>query len=328
MAHKNGNRYQYPTLRLKIFPELDEREKKTALRVGILREGGIAQPRQTRNGAEVGRLSGTCLDDTRHVAIPLHVGDYRPVKRIEIIAVVTPDIGECLVLRMEKRIAGHNLFPIPQLPLAVETHPELFIPVDGFHDDIEHHREKAESPCLLHGHQTGDVKVGVQIVLALDLRVIIIEINAPLPGGTVDDMEMAVHILLVCFREDRGKREDLIHRKSLFFCMFVEAIKKEQAMIKIYGMDTCPDCTYVEQQIEGNDRYEVVDIGRHVKNLKEFLHLRDTSPAFEEARNAGMAGIPCFVLEDGTVTLVPEDAGLKSRPLAEGASCSLDGSGC
>ena len=75
-------------------------------------------------------------------------------------------------------------------------------------------------------------------------------------------------------------------------------------MIKIYGMPTCPDCTYVEEQIKGNDRYQVIDIG------------------------AGAAGIPCFLLEDGTVTLVPEEAGLRSRPIAEGASCGLDGSGC
>lgn len=30
-------------------------------------------------------------------------------------------------------------------------------------------------------------------------------------------------------------------------------------MIKIYGMDTCPDCTYVEAQVKGNDRYEIID---------------------------------------------------------------------
>ena len=52
-------------------------------------------------------------------------------------------------------------------------------------------------------------------------------------------------------------------------------------MIKIYGMPTCPDCTYVEEQIKGNDRYQVIDIGAHVKNLKEFLRLRDSSPAFD-----------------------------------------------
>ena len=99
-------------------------------------------------------------------------------------------------------------------------------------------------------------------------------------------------------------------------------------MIKIYGMPTCPDCTYVEEQIKGNDRYQVIDIGAHVKNLKEFLRLRDSSPAFDGARRSGAAGIPCFLLEDGTVTLVPEEAGLHSRPVAEGASCGVDSSGC
>lgn len=99
-------------------------------------------------------------------------------------------------------------------------------------------------------------------------------------------------------------------------------------MIKIYGMETCPDCTYVEEQVKGNDRYEVIDIGRHVRNLKAFLRLRDSSPAFETAKRHGSVGIPCFVLEDGTVTLIPEEAGLRSRPVAAGAACSIDGSGC
>ena len=88
-------------------------------------------------------------------------------------------------------------------------------------------------------------------------------------------------------------------------------------MIKIYGMPTCPDCTYVEEQIKENDRYQVIDIGAHVKNLKEFLRLRDSSPAFDGARRSGAAGIPCFLLEDGTVTLVPEEAGLRSRQYIE-----------
>lgn len=99
-------------------------------------------------------------------------------------------------------------------------------------------------------------------------------------------------------------------------------------MIKIYGMDTCPDCTYVEQQVKGSDKYEIIDIGKHVRNLKAFLKLRDGNPVFDEARRAGAAGIPCFVLEDGKVTLIPEEAGLHSRPVNEGASCNIDGSGC
>ena len=118
-------------------------------------------------------------------------------------------------------------------------------------------------------------------------------------------------------------------------------------MIKIYSMPSCPDCRHVEEQIAGLDGYEVIDIGSHVRLLKEFLRLRDSSPAFDDARRCGSIGIPCFVLEDGRVTLVPEEAGLKSRDAAdtgsassapseigpsagfdEGAACSLDGKGC
>ncbi len=99
-------------------------------------------------------------------------------------------------------------------------------------------------------------------------------------------------------------------------------------MIKIYGMPSCPDCAYIKPQIEGKDGYEYIDIGSHVRKLKEFLRLRDKSDVFAECREKGMAGIPCFVLEDGTVTLVPEEAGLKSRPEEEFVSASCPITGC
>jgi len=97
-------------------------------------------------------------------------------------------------------------------------------------------------------------------------------------------------------------------------------------MIKIYVMETCPDCTYIEEQIKRDGRYELIDIGAHVRNLKEFLRLRDSSPVFDTCKAEGFAGIPCFLLEDGTVTLTPEDLGLESRPT--GSFCSIDGKGC
>lgn len=82
-------------------------------------------------------------------------------------------------------------------------------------------------------------------------------------------------------------------------------------MIKIYGMRSCPDCVAVYEQIEGKAGYEVIEIGEHVHNLKEFLRLRDTHPAFDEAKRLGYAGIPVFVLEDGRITLSPSEAGLE-----------------
>ena len=98
-------------------------------------------------------------------------------------------------------------------------------------------------------------------------------------------------------------------------------------MIKMYVMHTCPDCEYVEKQVEGNPNFEVIDIGKHVRNLKQFIKLRDTNPAFDEAKAVDDLGIPCYVLEDGTVTLYSKDVGLEPRPQDEGAACSIDGRG-
>lgn len=56
-------------------------------------------------------------------------------------------------------------------------------------------------------------------------------------------------------------------------------------MIRIYGMSSCPDCQYVEEQVKGNNRYEVIDIGRHVRDLKAFLKLRDHEPSSLKPNN-------------------------------------------
>jgi glutaredoxin-related protein/predicted GNAT family acetyltransferase len=105
------------------------------------------------------------------------------------------------------------------------------------------------------------------------------------------------------------------------------AEQEDHSVITVYGMPTCPDCAYVEGQIADNPSFRFVDIGEHVKNLKAFLRVRDSSPVFDDAKENGYAGIPCFVLADGTVALSPEAVGLQSKP-AEGTACRLDGSGC
>ncbi len=101
-------------------------------------------------------------------------------------------------------------------------------------------------------------------------------------------------------------------------------------MVKIYVMNTCPDCTDVKQWAEGDERFQIIDIGEHVRNLKEFMRLRDTHPKFMVARERGMVGIPAFVKEDGTVTFKAEEVGLFGTPVVyeTGVSCNLDGSGC
>lgn len=83
-------------------------------------------------------------------------------------------------------------------------------------------------------------------------------------------------------------------------------------MIKIYSMPTCPYCTYVEEQVKNDDNYVIIDIGSHVKYMHEFLELRDHNVAFKQAIAEGDIGLPCFVKEDGSVTLEPSDLGLHS----------------
>lgn len=104
-------------------------------------------------------------------------------------------------------------------------------------------------------------------------------------------------------------------------------------MIKVYVMESCPDCTAVKELYSNNPEYLLIDIGKQARNLKEFLTLRDHHPAFDKVRERGNIGIPCFVKEDGSVaiSLKHYDAVLfiAAEPIiAEGASCSLDGTGC
>lgn len=99
-------------------------------------------------------------------------------------------------------------------------------------------------------------------------------------------------------------------------------------MIKIYGMRTCPDCAGVKKQVAGDDNYLFIDIGDDIGLLKEFLAIRDHNPVFDQVKMLGKVGVPCFILEDNSITLSPEDAGLKTVELPKAPACGIDGSGC
>lgn len=122
-------------------------------------------------------------------------------------------------------------------------------------------------------------------------------------------------------------------------------------MTKVYVMESCPDCVEVKQRYSNDPGYKLIDIGRQARDLKEFIVLRDTHPAFAKVRERGTIGIPCFVMEDGRViiSLKRYDAALAetapgansevsaspdssistgSSDISHGASCSIDGSGC
>lgn len=78
--------------------------------------------------------------------------------------------------------------------------------------------------------------------------------------------------------------------------------------MKLYGTHICPDCEDAEAVLkEKNIDYVYVDITETTANLKEFLKIRDTNPLFHQVKRDGGIGIPCFVLEDGSVTLEIND---------------------
>lgn len=78
--------------------------------------------------------------------------------------------------------------------------------------------------------------------------------------------------------------------------------------MKFYGSHICPNCEEAQALLdEKNLPYEYINITETTANLKEFLRIRDTSSVFLEVKENGRIGIPCFVKDDGTVTLCTEN---------------------
>lgn len=75
-------------------------------------------------------------------------------------------------------------------------------------------------------------------------------------------------------------------------------------MLKIYGSLRCPDCVECCADLDkANVEYTFLDFDTELRLLKEFLKIRDNTPAFDAVREAGSIGIPCIVREDESVTL-------------------------
>ena len=75
-------------------------------------------------------------------------------------------------------------------------------------------------------------------------------------------------------------------------------------MLKIYGSMQCPDCVRCREDLDRvGVAYEYLDFSENLKNLKEFLAIRDGNPLFDDIREDGKIGIPCIVREDGTISL-------------------------
>ena len=75
-------------------------------------------------------------------------------------------------------------------------------------------------------------------------------------------------------------------------------------MLKIYGSMLCPDCDKCREDLDkaGVD-YEYLDFSDSLKNLKEFLAIRDSSDLFDDVRKNGSIGIPCILEENGSISL-------------------------
>lgn len=75
-------------------------------------------------------------------------------------------------------------------------------------------------------------------------------------------------------------------------------------MLRVYGSMLCPDCVKCREDLEkAKVEHEYLDFSGNLRNLKEFLKIRDENELFDSVRTDGKIGIPCIVREDGSVTL-------------------------
>ena len=78
-------------------------------------------------------------------------------------------------------------------------------------------------------------------------------------------------------------------------------------IVKYYTSSHCPECTEVNGILEergiNKADFEVVDITSSMKSLREFIYFREGNPAvFDPIKPRRQVGVPCFILEDGTIT--------------------------
>ena len=71
----------------------------------------------------------------------------------------------------------------------------------------------------------------------------------------------------------------------------------------IYGSMLCPDCVECRKDLDAAGvTYDYRDFAENLKNLKEFLKIRDENVLFAEIKQEGKIGIPCIVREDGSIS--------------------------
>lgn len=74
--------------------------------------------------------------------------------------------------------------------------------------------------------------------------------------------------------------------------------------MRIYGSMLCPDCVECCKDLDASGTpYVFCDFADDLKNLKDFLKIRDTETIFDELKQEGKIGIPCIVHPDGKISL-------------------------
>ena len=74
--------------------------------------------------------------------------------------------------------------------------------------------------------------------------------------------------------------------------------------VTVIGSHLCPDTLFALNQLcQARAEIQFKKLSASLADLKDYLGLRETDRAFEGAKQKGALGIPCFVLEDGCVTL-------------------------
>jgi len=101
-------------------------------------------------------------------------------------------------------------------------------------------------------------------------------------------------------------------------------------MLTVYGIQSCKDCRLCKLNFDNNKiDYQYKDFASDIKNLKEFLSIRDKESMFDEVKQKGGIGIPLIITDKGEYTFdwqqfVPQDKLIATEQTA----CSIDGKGC
>ena len=78
--------------------------------------------------------------------------------------------------------------------------------------------------------------------------------------------------------------------------------------VTVIGSHLWPDTLYALGQVPARKvEIDFRDLSASLPDLKAYLAVRESEPVYAAVREKGSLGIPCFVLEDGSVTLELEE---------------------